>query len=95
MAAQGIDGRCHYRVDTLMGMLAAVRDGIGVAVLPCYLGDSEESLARIGQPVAELSTDLWMLTHPDLRRVARIRAFVDFVAQSVKEQGDFLGGAKG
>lgn len=86
MAAQGVDERCQYRIDTLMGMLAAVRDGIGLAVLPCYLGDSEESLVRVGKPVPELSADLWMLTHPDLRRVARIRAFVDYVTQSVKEQ---------
>lgn len=31
-------------------------------------------------------------THPDLRRVARIRAFMDFVAQAVKERhGQLLG----
>lgn len=84
MAMHGFDERCRYRVDTVMGMLAAVRDGMGVAVLPCYLCDGEERLARLGDTIPELSTDLWMLTHPDLRRVARIRATLDFVARSVK-----------
>jgi DNA-binding transcriptional LysR family regulator len=69
-----------------MGMLMAVRDGIGLAVLPCYLGDADPRLERIGEPISELATDLWLLTHPDLRRVARIRALMDFVAQSVKER---------
>ncbi|SDL19364.1 DNA-binding transcriptional regulator, LysR family [Modicisalibacter muralis] len=90
MAGHGVDERCHYRVDTLMGMLAAVRDDIGVAVLPCYLCDGDERLARVGEPIAELATDLWLLTHPDLRRVARIRAFMDFVAQAVKERREQL-----
>nr|WP_297459807.1 LysR family transcriptional regulator [uncultured Halomonas sp.] len=86
MTDHGVDRYCRYRVDTLMGMLMAVRDGIGLAVLPCYLCDGDDRLARIGEPIPELATDLWLLTHPDLRRVARIRAFVDFVAQSVKER---------
>lgn len=92
MAAHGIDEHCRYRVDTLMGILAAVRDGIGVAVLPCYLCDDDERLSRVGEPIPELATELWLLTHPDLRRVARVRAFVDFVAQAVNAQGDQLKG---
>lgn len=84
MAAHGFDERCRYQVDTVMGMLAAVRDGMGLAVLPCYLCDGDERLVRVGDTIPELSTDLWMLTHPDLRKVARIRAFLDFVARSVK-----------
>ena len=92
MAAHGIDEHCRYRVDTLMGMLMAVRDGIGVAVLPCYLCDGDERLTRIGEPIPALATDLWLLTHLDLRRVARIRAFVDFVTQAVNAQSDQLKG---
>lgn len=84
MAEHGADARCRYRADTLMGMLAAVRDGIGLATLPCYLGDAESRLVRFGGTIPELSTDLWVLSHPDLRGVARIRAFTDFVAQAVR-----------
>lgn len=84
MTRHGLDERCHYRVDTLYGIQAGVRDGLGVAVLPCYLGDSDDRLARIGDPIPELGTDLWVLTHPDLRGVARIRAFTEHVATSVR-----------
>ncbi|SHF23148.1 LysR substrate binding domain-containing protein [Modicisalibacter ilicicola DSM 19980] len=87
MTDQGHDARCHYRVDTLLGMQAAVRDGIGRAALPCYLGDADETLTRVGEPIPKLATDLWLLTHPDLRRVARIRALLDFVANKVNAKG--------
>lgn len=58
MAARGLDERCRYRVDTLMGMLAAARDGIGLAALPGYLCDGDERLAWVGGPIPKLSTDL-------------------------------------
>lgn len=84
MRERGLDARCRYRVDSLQGMQAGVRDGIGVAVLPCYLGDADERLIRLGEPLPELAHDLWLLTHPDLRRVERIRVFMEFVATAVR-----------
>ncbi len=86
MADSGANQRCRYRVDTMLGMYAAVREGAGRAVLPCYLADGNPALTRIGEPIPELATDLWLLTHPDLRRVARIRAFLAFVAEALAER---------
>ncbi|MGR2738064.1 LysR family transcriptional regulator [Billgrantia sp. Q4P2] len=84
MTENGANERCRYRVDTMLGMLAAARDGLGRAVLPCYLADAEPALTRIGEPIPALATELWLLTHPDLRRVTRIRAFMAYVAEAVK-----------
>jgi DNA-binding transcriptional LysR family regulator len=94
MAAQGHDAACGLRVDTMLGMAAAVAEGAGLAVLPCYLADRDERLRRVGKPIPELATDLWLLTHPDLRRVARIRAFMDFAAEAARAQGARFRGAR-
>lgn len=82
---QGINSRCHLRTDTMLGMFAAARDGLGLAVLPCYLADRASGLTRIGDPIPSLATDLWLLTHPDLRHTARIRAVLDFIATEVRK----------
>jgi DNA-binding transcriptional LysR family regulator len=71
------DEKCVSRMDSVLAMYAAVKSGIGVAVLPCYLADSDTQLSRIGKPVDELAVDLWLLTHPDLRHTARVRAALD------------------
>lgn len=94
MVNNGADERCRYRVDTMFGMLAAARDGIGRAVLPCYLADAEPALTRLGEPIPELATDLWLLTHPDLRRVARIRAFIAFLAEAIGARESRLTGCR-
>jgi molybdate transport repressor ModE-like protein len=69
-----------YRTSSLVNQCLAARAGIGVALLPCYLGDGERGLQRaLAEPVAELATELWMVTHRDLRNTARVRAFFDVV----------------
>jgi hypothetical protein len=37
-------------------------------------------LVRVGYPLPELDAGLWTLTHADLSRAARVRAFMDFAA---------------
>lgn len=92
MTSEGVEGRCRFRANTLTALRDAVRAGLGVTVLPCYLADGDESLERRGDPIAELAIDLWLLIHPDLRRVARIRAFADFVADSLRDRAERLAG---
>lgn len=69
-----------YRTSSLVNQGFAARAGIGVALLPCYLGDGDRGLERVlAEPIAELATELWMVTHRDLRSTARVRAFFDVV----------------
>lgn len=84
MRSADLETRCRLRVDSTLGMCAAVADGLGAAVLPCYLADADSRLARLGEPLDELAVDLWLLTHPDLRQAPRIRAFNDFVADAAR-----------
>lgn len=80
MRESDLDRCVVYRVNSLLGSLDAVRSGMGIAILPCYLGDSEPDLVRLVPPIDTLASELWLLTHPDLRHVGRIRAFLDFMA---------------
>lgn len=53
-------------------------EGGGFAVLPCALGDSTPGLRRIDLGEAPPGRDVWLGYHRDLRRVARLRALLDF-----------------
>ncbi len=61
-------------------MLELALQRVGAALLPCYLGDRNPDLIRVGYLLPELDAGLWTLTHADLRRAARVRAFMDFAA---------------
>lgn len=67
--------RIALRADSLTSMVEAVRRGIGAGMLLCPLADPHRELVQLAPPDPALDTQVWILTHPDLRQVARIRAF--------------------
>ncbi len=82
-----------YRTTSLVNQLVAAKAGIGLAVLPCYLGDPEPDLARaLAEPVPELGAELWIVTHADLKRTARVRAFLDLVGDGLARHRDLFAG---
>jgi DNA-binding transcriptional LysR family regulator len=71
------------RSNTVSGLVWMAKSGIGLAVLPVHLGDEQAELVRVLDPVRELDSPLYLLVHPDLRRVPRVRAFLDFVVAEI------------
>jgi len=43
------------------------------------LAEPERELVRVAGPFEEMDTEVWILTHPDLKSVARIKALTDFL----------------
>jgi len=81
-----------YRSNSLFNQASAARAGLGQALLPCFLGDGDMGLRRVTPPLPELDTELWLLTHPDLQRTARIRALLDLLYSNLRRQRDRLAG---
>lgn len=81
-----------YRSNSFLAQLGAVRAGFGLAVLPCFLADTEPGVRRVFAPDESLMSELWCLTHPDLRDTARIRAFTAHIAEAVAGERDLLEG---
>lgn len=84
-----------YRSNSLINQMMAVKAGIGMALLPCYLGDQESDIISVSGPAAALTRELWLITHKDLRNTARVRAFFDAVGQGLIERRQLLEGALG
>lgn len=78
------DGAHRLWVDDTLLTLAALREGAGLAYLPCFMGDSDPELARFCPPDPELDLGLWLLYHPDLRRTQRVRLFRDHMTREIE-----------
>lgn len=68
--------------------LIAVRAGVGVAGLPCFLGDRDRDLIRVKENVPPFARDIWLMVHRDLRRAHPVRAVLDFVAAVISGHRD-------
>lgn len=94
MGANVPDERVVVRTNSVRAMADAARAGFGLAALPCFLGDATPGLVRVGDPLPELESPLWLLTHADLRDAARIRVVLDALGAGLTDAAPRIAGAR-
>jgi len=79
-------------IEDPLARMEAVRAGVGMAMLPCFMADVQPDLHRMPPGTLRPHKDVWVLTHKDLRNTARIRKFTRFVADALDDKRDLLEG---
>jgi DNA-binding transcriptional LysR family regulator len=69
------------RGNSIIAVLNAATFGMGLATLPCFLGDAETALTRVSDERVG-TRNVFLVVHPDLARVARVRAVVDHIVEA-------------
>lgn len=72
-------------VSDITSQHVAARTGIGVAGLPCFLGDTDPALERLPFDGDAFSREIWLVVHADLKHSASIRTVTDFIVDSVSK----------
>lgn len=72
------------RFAEMRSQFEAARAGMGITVLPCFLGDADPMLVRVpGSPVTRTG-DIWLLTHGDTRQTKRVRLLYDHIRTAMQ-----------
>lgn len=71
-------------VDNAYAQLALADAGMGLIAIMSYMAEGFGDLVHLLPGAFDVSVDLWLLTHPDLRNAARVRALIDFVVEEIK-----------
>ena len=72
--------------DKLTGLYHFCKQRLGIAPLPHYVGDPDPNLKCVGElPDRIQKNAIWILTHPDLKNTARIKAFMNFMRKKQYE----------
>ena len=72
--------------------IAAVRQGLGLTMLPCFVGDADPALARVPGSNLRMHGTLWVLTQGETRKTKRVRLFTAFVAERLATYAPLLAG---
>ena len=81
-----------FRVTDAAAEIAAVRQGLGITTLPCFVGDADPLLARVPGTDLHMYGTLWLLTQGDTRKTKRVRLFTDFVSRRLTAHAQLLAG---
>ncbi len=74
--------------DKLSTLFKFAQQDMGIAALPHYVGQSDKNMVEILELPEDCHRNVWILTHPDLRNTARVKAFMQFMYQQVKASSD-------
>ena len=80
-----------YSDDTLL-TLSAIKQGLGISYLPCFMGDADPMLERYCEPDPDHNLGLWILLHPDLKHTARVMAFREYMIHAIEEKRSLFEG---
>jgi len=78
IAAQGHEA-APLLLNDAEAIVQAARAGVGKSLLPCFVGEREPGLRRLSS--VELSREIWLMVHRDLRAQARIAAVIDWLVE--------------
>jgi DNA-binding transcriptional LysR family regulator len=84
---QGQADRSKLTVNDAEAVLQAIAAGLGKSLLPCAIGEQVKGLSRLGGRRPVLSREIWLLVHPELRHLGRIRAVTDWLEGVVRGLG--------
>jgi DNA-binding transcriptional LysR family regulator len=82
----------RFFVDDTLLTQAALHEGLGISILPCFVGDLDPELVRYADPRPEWELGLWLLLDPDLKRTARVLAFREHMIEAIGARGDVFAG---
>jgi DNA-binding transcriptional LysR family regulator len=90
--AAGRGGVVKVRLGEVYLRLAAVKEGSGLTLLPCILGDRDPELVRYTPPVDELKEDIYLLVHDDIGRMPAAREIAANLGKLMSDHRRVLSG---
>lgn len=87
LAAFGIRDAVTMVQGSVLGLLAAAKGGLGLAILPIVVAAQDADLVQCPIPIETDDRGLWLLTHERLRHVPRVRAVLDFLGDRLTALG--------
>ncbi|UTW56730.1 LysR family transcriptional regulator [Kordiimonas sp. SCSIO 12610] len=83
-----------FRSNNMLALSTAVREGYGIGAYSCFLASKDENLVRLFDEHVVFSADIWLVSHADLKRSARIRAMFDYLNDMLIEHRDAFAGKR-
>lgn len=82
----GSPDRTALRSNLMTVRREAVRAGVGLGILPYFVGATDPELIEVEMEIDGLDAGLWLVMNKEVRRNARVRAFADHVAERLLAQ---------
>ena len=81
-----------FRTTDAGAQIVAVRQGLGMTTLPCFVGDADPLLVRAPGADLHMHGTLWLLTQGETRKTKRVRLFTKLISRRLAAYAPLLAG---
>jgi DNA-binding transcriptional LysR family regulator len=84
---QGITRRPVLEINSIYGLLLAVKSGLGIAAIPNYMVEETQGLVRVLPDIKAPKVEAYFVYPEELRNSKRVSVFRDFLLAQLAERG--------
>jgi len=75
-----------FRSTSIISQYSAIKSGLGIGILPCFLAEQDSSLTKICREQINVTRSFWLVTHPESKRLSHVASVWEYLKQLTKEQ---------
>jgi DNA-binding transcriptional LysR family regulator len=75
------------RVNDAETLVRLLEEGLGKSLLPTAVGDARHALQRTHGKLPSLRREMWLLLHPELSGLRRVRVVTDWISRTIGALG--------
>ncbi|MCV6594103.1 MAG: LysR family transcriptional regulator [Silicimonas sp.] len=79
-------GRTALKLRNVLGVMRAIKAGLGIGPVYCFHGNAQNDLVRVLEKEPEIEMEIWLAAHPELQENPSIRAVYDYLAHCFATQ---------
>jgi len=74
-----------FRGDSVLSIASAIHNRIGIGLLPVMHSEHYQDIVRLSPVFHDIKEELWFLAHPEVRKSAKIREFINHCVHYIAE----------
>lgn len=86
----GSDFKPSFSSTSIISQYFAIKSGLGIGILPCFLADQDPSLIKLHNEEISINRSFWLVAHPESKRLSHVNSVWQYLKALVKEHADLL-----
>ncbi len=80
----------HFRSTSVVSQFSAIKSGLGIGILPCFLADTDNTLVKLFSADINIIRSFYLVTHPESKRLSQVATVWEYLKMLVQKQSELL-----
>ncbi|MCI2285017.1 substrate-binding domain-containing protein [Colwellia sp. MSW7] len=79
-----------FKVQVLPNQYSAIKSGLGIGILPCFLAEQDASLVKLCKHEIKLVRSFYLVTHPESKRISQVETVWQYLKALASQKKQLL-----